>query len=273
MFKKGQKVVCIDSFSLLATNYPIIGNQYTVDRYDNSGDFIILCEIPGYEWYPSRFIPLLTPDDVKKGDKLKVEYVPEVGEYWPNTTVVYSVSISEKIKKGSIITMDVFGGPSLSTIFDRGFCWNIPLIYLSLVKSDSKEEDKTITIPRSEFSKVYNMLCSDWQKQVNILLSKDLLSDNIEVSKTLIKKAYNEAHTSKHEADILLWLNEFAPKPKQLVKKSLTRYMNIYEGEIRSNDLNQRKALYDTKEECEKFIGETVVHRGVKVTLEYEVEE
>jgi hypothetical protein len=264
MFKKGQKVVCINPIDGLE-----LGKVYSVEK--NSTDYFTYANgNSGY--YHDRFIPLLTPNDIKIGDKLKLEYTPEVGKCFPNSNGIWytsTMSNQHNIKTGSILEVtDIINVDGVDCIKDIE-SYSIPLMYLSKVE---QTEMKTYTVPRSEFSQIYNLLCSTWREKVSNLLSKDLMSNDITIPESLIKEAYAEVISSDHRKELYDWLEKYFPKPKQKVLKTEIKYTNAYKSMI-DGSVYYGSLLHSTKEVAINKAEDYAYVKGVKVTIEYEVEE
>jgi hypothetical protein len=141
-------------------------------------------------------------------------------------------------------------------------------MYLSKVE---QTEMKTYTVPRSEFSQIYNLLCNTWREKVSNLLSKDLMSNDITIPESLIKEAYAEVISSDHRKELYDWLEKYFPKPKQKVLKTEIKYTNAYKNIIDGSVYYG--SLHSTKEVAINQAEDYAYVKGAKVTIEYEVEE
>lgn len=259
MFKKGQKLVCIDPIDELKMGQIVTYNT-------QSGDLCYFDDFDG-GYYNDRFIPLLTKEDIKVGDKLRVEYVPEIGEEFNNAEIYYHSGMDLKVQRHTIINVDeIIDNSGLNCgVWDNTIRYTVPLMYCTKIQNLSEE---FIEIPRSAFKEIYSLLCNEYEDKVNEILGRDLMSENVKVYKEEILSAYSDSKTSKHEKTLTEWLEVYCPKPKKLVKKQLVGYANVYNHE----DIT-KSVLHKDIDSCLRNAAQCALAKGVKITIEYEVEE
>lgn len=146
---------------------------------------------------------------LKDKDKLMVKYVNERSKYL----------VSEGKGNGFVLYYeDHYDSIKIPT----PACPEITIEQL-LNSKQPKETMKTQKISREGLGELYQIVCNDWQNKITSIIMTDKFTVEFEVDEKLIKQAYAEANE-----DHLKVLNKYFKEPKKLVKKEISRWVNVY---------------------------------------------
>ena len=130
------------------------------------------------------------------------------------------------------------------------------------IEAFSHTELDSYTIERDYLKDIYPHVCSEWQRTIKKLLIEDgsLFRNEVTVSKELVALAYKAASSINHDD----WLEKHFPKPKKMVTKEITVWLNIYKDDNSSS--------YKTKEQADLSALKSRI-ACIEVGGTYEVEE
>jgi hypothetical protein len=130
------------------------------------------------------------------------------------------------------------------------------------IEAFSHTELDSYTIERDCLRDIYPHVCSEWQRTIKKLLVEDgsLFRNEVTVSKELVALAYKAASNINHDD----WLEKHFPKPKKMVTKNITAWLNVYDDD--------HSTSHKTKKEADEAAIITRV-ACVEVSGVYEVEE
>lgn len=130
------------------------------------------------------------------------------------------------------------------------------------IEAFSHTELDSYTIERNYLKDIYPDVCSEWQRTIKKLLIEDgsLFSKDVTVSKELVALAYKRASSINHTD----WLEKHFPKPKKMVTKEITVWLNVYN--------HYDSTSHKTKQEADEAAIITRI-ACVEVSGTYEVEE
>lgn len=130
------------------------------------------------------------------------------------------------------------------------------------IEAFSHADLDSYTIERDCLKDIYPHVCSEWQRTIKKLLIEDgsLFRNEVTVSKELVALAHKEASSVNHTD----WLEKHFPKPKKMVTKEITVWLNVYN--------HYDSTSHKTKQEADEAAIITRI-ACVEVSGKYEVEE